>query len=185
MDILENYFKTIITEIGEDTARDGLLQTPKRAAKAIRYLTAGYDADIKKTLNNALFKSDNDEMVIINDIEFYSLCEHHLLPFFGKCHVAYIPSGTIIGLSKIPRIIDIFARRLQVQENLSLQIANAISDATGSADVAVIIDARHMCMMMRGVQKQDVNVRTSSVKGLFKNDSKKMQILLNSIRQIR
>src|SRR5438046_3945919 len=147
---MEEEFKKIILNIGEDLNRDGLKDTPKRAAKAFQFLTHGYQLSLEKVVNGALFESDNDEMIIVKDIELYSLCEHHLLPFIGKCHVAYIPKGKILGLSKVARIVDIFARRLQVQENLTKQIANTMMEVTKASGVGVIIEAKHLCMMMRG-----------------------------------
>jgi len=166
-DIQESY-ETILKKIGEDPTREGLQDTPLRAAKAMQFLTKGYSEDINKVINNAIFETDNDEMVIVKNIELYSLCEHHLLPFFGKAHVAYIPSGKVLGLSKIARIVDVFARRLQIQENLTTQIAETIQDVTGAQGVAVVIEAKHLCMMMRGVEKQNSSMTTSSMLGLFR-----------------
>ncbi len=168
---MDQFFKKLIEEIGEDTSREGLRATPVRAAKAFQYLTKGYKEDIKKVVNNAIFESDNDEMIIVKDIELYSLCEHHLLPFFGKCHVGYLPAGKIIGLSKIARIVDVFARRLQVQENLTKQIAESIMEVTSAQGVAVVIEARHLCMMMRGVEKQNSLMKTSCMLGLFRSEN--------------
>ncbi len=168
---MDQFFKKLIEEIGEDTTREGLRATPARAAKAFQYLTKGYKEDIKKVVNNAVFESDNDEMIIVKDIELYSLCEHHLLPFFGKCHVGYLPAGKIIGLSKIARIVDVFARRLQVQENLTKQIAESIMEVTSARGVAVVIEARHLCMMMRGVEKQNSLMKTSCMLGLFRSEN--------------
>src|SRR5258708_5158755 len=148
---METYFKQIIESIGEDVTRDGLKDTPKRAAKALKFLTHGYELSVDKVVNGALFEVDNDEMIIVKDIELYSLCEHHLLPFIGKCHVAYIPKGKVIGLSKIARLVDMFARRLQVQERLTKQIAETVLQVTNARGVGVIIEAKHLCMMMRGV----------------------------------
>ncbi len=166
---MEQIFKKLIEDIGEDTNREGLRASPLRAAKAFQYLTKGYKEDIQKVVNNAIFESDNDEMIIVKDIELYSLCEHHLLPFFGKCHVGYLPQGKIIGLSKIARIVDIFARRLQVQENLTKQIAESIMDVTKAQGVGVVIEARHLCMMMRGVEKQNSLMKTSCMLGQFRS----------------
>ncbi len=166
---MDQYFKKLLQDIGEDTNREGLRDTPLRAAKALQYLTKGYKEDIHKVVNNAIFESDNDEMIIVKDIELYSLCEHHMLPFFGKCHVGYLPSGKILGLSKIARIVDIFARRLQVQENLTKQIAEAIRDFTNAQGVGVVIEARHLCMMMRGVEKQNSVMKTSCMLGQFRS----------------
>jgi len=167
--LLKNKFEDILDSMGEDKSRDGLLKTPERAAKAMQYLTQGYDLDPEAILTGALFKEDYSEMVIVKDIELYSLCEHHILPFFGKAHVAYIPNGHIVGLSKIPRIIDAFARRLQVQERLTDQILHCIQDTLKPLGVAVVIEAAHMCMMMRGVQKQNSITTTSAFTGEFKN----------------
>ncbi len=165
---LANHYSAILTELGEDITRDGLKDTPTRAAKAMQFLTRGYHQSLEEVVNGAIFESDNDEMVVVKDIELYSLCEHHLLPFIGKCHVAYIPTGKVIGLSKIARIVDMFARRLQIQENLTKQIADAVSDVTQATGVAVIIEAKHMCMMMRGVEKQNSVMSTSVMLGQFR-----------------
>ena len=166
---MEQAFLEILKQIGEDPSRAGLVDTPKRAAKAMEFLTQGYSMDIDDVINNALFPSDTDEMVIVKNIELYSMCEHHMLPFIGKCHVAYIPNGKVIGLSKIARVVDVFARRLQIQENLTNEIANCIVDKTHAAGAAVIIEAQHMCMMMRGVQKQNSIMTTSCMLGAFRN----------------
>jgi GTP cyclohydrolase I len=167
---VEKAFAEIIKKIGENPDRDGLLDTPKRAAKAFEFLTEGYRRNVKEVVNDALFESDCNEMVVVSGIELYSLCEHHLLPFIGKCHVAYIPSGKVLGLSKVARIVDLYARRLQIQEGLTTQIANTMMDVTGAEGVGVIIEARHMCMMMRGVQKQNSVMRTSAMLGVFKDN---------------
>jgi GTP cyclohydrolase IA len=159
----------ILRELGEDPTRDGLKETPRRVDKALRFLTSGYAADLKEIVNGALFQVKTDEMVIVKDIEFYSMCEHHMLPFYGKMHVGYLPKDHVIGLSKIPRIVDVFARRLQVQERLTQQVAGAIQDLTGARGVAVICEARHFCMMMRGVEKQHSGTTTSSMLGAFRN----------------
>lgn len=164
---LEDRYKDMIDLIGEDITRDGLNNTPERAAKAFQFLTQGYDMDAEEILRSAMFKEEYSEMVIVKDIELYSLCEHHLLPFFGKAHVAYIPNGYIVGLSKIPRVIDVFARRLQVQERLTGQILHAIHNTLNPLGVAVVIEAAHMCMMMRGVQKQNSLTTTSAFTGEF------------------
>ncbi|WP_206045480.1 GTP cyclohydrolase I FolE [Oceanicoccus sagamiensis] len=165
-------FEQIIDGVGEDRQRDGLLDTPKRAAKAMQFLTKGYDQTVEEIVNGALFESDANEMVLVSDIELYSMCEHHMLPFIGKCHVAYIPNGKVVGLSKIARIVDMYARRLQIQESLTSQIGRAIMDVTGAAGVGVIIEAKHMCMMMRGVEKQNSVMRTSSLMGSFRDNDK-------------
>src|SRR5581483_3261909 len=164
---MQELIRKLLAELGEDPDREGLLDTPKRVDKAYRFLTSGYTADIDRVLNNALFTVDYNEMVIVKDIDFYSLCEHHLLPFFGKCHVAYIPSHKVIGLSKIPRLVDVYARRLQVQERLTRQIADTISDKISPLGVAVVIEATHLCMSMRGVEKQNSFAVTSAMLGAF------------------
>ena len=166
---MEKIYRKLLQEIGEDLNRDGLKETPARAAKAFEYLTKGYQENVESIINHALFESDNDEMIIVKDIELYSLCEHHLLPFFGKCHVGYLPDGKIIGLSKIARIVDVFARRLQVQENLTKQIAETVMKSTGAKGVGVVIEAKHLCMMMRGVEKQNSIMKTSCMLGLFRS----------------
>jgi GTP cyclohydrolase I len=165
---MENAYASIIAAVGEDLERPGLKDTPARAAKAFRYLCKGYEEDLDTIVNGAIFPSDNDEMVIVKDIELYSLCEHHLLPFIGKVHVAYLPSGKVLGLSKIARIVDMYARRLQIQENLTKQIADAVQQVTDARGVGVIIEARHMCMMMRGVEKQNSAMKTSIMLGRFR-----------------
>jgi GTP cyclohydrolase I len=169
---VEEHFKAIIKAVGEDPEREGLLKTPSRAAKAFEFLTSGYRMDLETVLNNAVFHEEHTSMIIVRDIEFYSLCEHHLLPFFGRAHVAYIPDGKIIGLSKVARIVDMFARRLQVQERLTQQIASAIECAVQPQGVAVVLEAQHLCMMTRGVQKQGSLMVTSSVSGEFHEDEK-------------
>ncbi len=166
---LEQAYFDIIAKV-DDPQRAGLLDTPKRAAKAFDFLTQGYQKTPEEVINGALFPSDNSEMVIVRDVELYSMCEHHLLPFIGKCHVAYLPSGKVIGLSKIARIVDVFARRLQIQENLTTEIANAIQELTDAAGVAVIIEAKHLCMMMRGVEKQNSSMKTSAMLGAFRDN---------------
>ena len=168
---MEESFYRLINDIGEDITREGLRSTPQRAAKAWQYLTKGYTEDIDKTINNAIFSSDNDEMIIVKDIEIYSLCEHHLLPFFGRCHVGYLPDGKIIGLSKIARIVDVFAKRLQIQENLTKEIAETLMKYTGAKGVGVVIEASHLCMMMRGVEKQNSRMKTSCMLGLFRTQN--------------
>jgi len=166
---MENAYRDIIAAIGEDLTRPGLAETPRRAAKAMDFLMRGYRQDIDEVINNALFPSASEEMVIVKNIELYSMCEHHMLPFIGKCHVAYIPRGKVIGLSKIARIVDIFARRMQIQENLTKEIAETIVTKTGASGAAVIIEAQHMCMMMRGVEKQNSVMTTSCMLGAFRN----------------
>ncbi|MDB9907320.1 GTP cyclohydrolase I FolE [Gammaproteobacteria bacterium] len=163
-------FKHMLKDIGEDETRDGLQDTPKRAAAAFKFLNHGYKMSLDKVVNNALFDSEIEDMVLVRDIEFYSLCEHHMLPFNGRCHVAYIPEGKVLGLSKIARIVDMFARRLQIQERLTHQIADAITEITGCKGCAVVIEAQHMCMVMRGVQKQNSVMKTSSMVGAFRNN---------------
>jgi GTP cyclohydrolase I len=165
---LADLYAQILEGIGEDPKREGLQDTPERAARAMEYLTRGYHQTIDEVVNNAVFESDNDEMILVRNIELYSLCEHHLLPFIGKCHVAYIPTGKVIGLSKIARIVDMFARRLQIQENLTKEIADTLMQAIAPAGVGVIIEARHLCMMMRGVEKQNSMMTTSMMLGSFR-----------------
>jgi len=169
---LEKCVKEILEHIGEDPNREGLLDTPKRVTKAWEFMCGGYKEDPQKIMQKALFTSSNDEMVVVKDIEFYSMCEHHMLPIIGKAHVAYIPNGKVIGLSKIPRVIDVFARRLQIQEQLTEQICDSINEAINPKGVAVVIDARHMCMEMRGVQKINSSTVTSALRGLFKKEKK-------------
>ncbi len=166
----ENLIRQLLAEIGEDHQREGLLQTPARVVKAWEFLTSGYHADVMEILNGALFEEQYNEMVIVKDIDFYSLCEHHLLPFYGKCHVAYVPNGRVVGLSKIPRIVDVFARRLQVQERMTNEIAKTLMEVLQPSGVAVVTEARHLCMLMRGVQKQNTVVTNSAVLGLFHED---------------
>ncbi|WP_277962943.1 GTP cyclohydrolase I FolE [Pseudomonas sp. RIT-To-2] len=178
---LPQHYREILKDLGEDPDREGLVDTPKRAAKAMQYLCHGYDQTLEQIVNGALFASDNDEMVIVKDIELYSLCEHHLLPFIGKAQVAYIPTGKVLGLSKIARIVDMFARRLQIQENLTRQIAEAVRDVTQAAGVAVVIEAQHMCMMMRGVEKQNSVMNTSVMLGAFRDSSTTRQEFLQLI----
>mgnify|MGYP001283282079 FL=1 len=167
---MEKAFEKIISLTGEDLSRPGLTKTPARAAKAFEYLTSGYNVDLNQLINNALFPSDSEEMVMVKDIELFSLCEHHLLPFIGKCHVAYIPNGKVLGLSKIARVVDMFSRRLQLQETLAQQIASTIQKVTSAQGVGVIIEAKHMCMMMRGVEKQNSSMKTSAMLGLFRSN---------------
>jgi GTP cyclohydrolase I len=175
---MEQAFRTILEQVGEDPKREGLLDTPARAAKAMEFLTKGYSETLDSLVNEALFASDTSEMILVQDIELYSMCEHHMLPFIGKCHVAYLPTGRVLGLSKVARIVDMYARRLQIQENLTKQIAEAIHSVTGAAGVGVIIEAQHMCMMMRGVEKQNSMMKTSIMLGQFQADqSTRMEFL--------
>jgi GTP cyclohydrolase I len=167
-DTLAAHYKAILEGLGEDSSREGLQDTPQRAAKAMQFLTKGYQQTLTEIVNGAIFESDNDQMVIVKDIELYSLCEHHLLPFIGKCHIAYLPNGKVLGLSKFARIVDMFARRLQIQENLTRQVAEAVQSITGAKGVAVIIESKHMCMMMRGVEKQNSSMNTSVMLGAFR-----------------
>lgn len=179
---MEAQFTDLLKAIGEDPTREGLVNTPKRAAKAFSYLTKGYNENLESIVNDAVFQSDLSELVIVKNIELYSLCEHHLLPFTGKCHVGYLPDGKIIGLSKIARIVDMYARRLQVQENLTQEIANAILEVTDAQGVAVIIEAKHLCMMMRGVEKQNANMCTSVMLGMLREDSRTRSEFLSLIK---
>ena len=173
----EDLYTELLTRLGEDPQRDGLLKTPERTEKAMTFLTQGYQEDPTKILRGALFDVDYDEMVIVRDIEVFSLCEHHMLPFFGKVHVAYIPNGKVIGLSKIPRLVDVFARRLQVQERLTRQIADSIQEAIEPQGVGVVIEARHLCMMMRGVEKQNSSTVTSAMLGVFHQQNTRAEFL--------
>jgi GTP cyclohydrolase I len=179
---MEQQFRAIIEAVGENPQREGLLRTPARAARAMQFLTQGYEQDVGEIVNGAIFESSNDEMVIVRHIEMYSLCEHHLLPFIGQCHVAYLPNGKVIGLSKIPRIVDMFARRLQIQENLTKQIGECIQEVTQANGVAVVIEAKHLCSMMRGVGKQNSDMVTSMMVGRFREDPRTRQEFLNLIR---
>jgi GTP cyclohydrolase I len=179
---MQDHFKNILQQIGEDPDREGLRNTPLRAEKAMKYMTQGYHQSIDEIVNGALFKSDNEEMVIVKNIELYSLCEHHLLPFIGKCHAAYLPKGKILGLSKVARIVDVFARRLQVQENLTKEIAETILKVTNAYGVGVIIEAQHLCMMMRGVEKQNPMMTTSVMLGSFREDHRTRSEFLNLIK---
>jgi GTP cyclohydrolase I len=179
---MQELIRKLLVDLGEDPAREGLRDTPARVEKAYRFLTSGYHADIDRVLNNALFTVDYSEMVIVKDIDFYSLCEHHLLPFFGKCHVAYIPSTKVIGLSKIPRVVDVFARRLQVQERLTNQIADTIQDKVAPLGVAVVMEATHLCMSMRGVEKQNSFAVTSAMQGSFRNNARTRMEFLELIK---
>jgi GTP cyclohydrolase I len=177
VDEIKSNYESILKNIGEDTTRNGIVKTPERAAKAMQFLTQGYNMDPKEILLGAMFEEPYDDMVLIKDIELYSLCEHHMLPFFGKVHVGYIPNGKIVGLSKIPRIIDVFARRLQVQERLTHDILECINDTLQPKGVGVVIEAQHMCMMMRGVQKQNSATTTSGFRGEFKNQETRSEFL--------
>jgi GTP cyclohydrolase I len=179
---LESHFRALLEAIGEDPEREGLLKTPRRAAEALRYFTRGYHQDVKTVLNNAIFEEQYDDMVIVRDIEFYSLCEHHLVPFFGKCHVGYLPGGKIVGLSKIARLVEMFSRRLQVQERLTHEIAHALNDAIQPRGVAVVMQARHLCMMMRGVEKQGSQMVTSAVLGAFRERDRTRDEFMSLLR---
>jgi len=174
---IKKNFESIIDDLGEDTSREGIVKTPERAAKAMQYLTSGYEMDAAAILKGAMFKEEYDDMVIVKDIELYSLCEHHMLPFFGKAHIAYIPNGHIVGLSKLPRIVDVFSRRLQVQERLTHDILECINDTLKPKGVAVVIEASHMCMMMRGVQKQNSTTTTSGFRGQFEKIETRTEFL--------
>ena len=171
--------------LGEDPSRDGLKQTPTRVAESLKFLTQGYKTNPKTVLNNALFEVDSDEMVIVKDIDFYSLCEHHMLPFFGKCHIAYLPKGKVIGLSKLPRLVDVYARRLQVQERMTQEIATTIRDLIHADGVGVVIEAQHLCMMMRGVEKQNSYAITSTMLGRFRDDARTRMEFLELIHHRR
>ncbi len=179
---LARCYREIITRVGEDISREGLLRTPERAAKAMEFLTRGYEQSLEEIVNDAIFPSDNDEMVIVKDIELYSLCEHHMLPFIGKAHVAYLPDGKVIGLSKVARIVDMYARRLQIQEQLTTQIALAIEQVIGAKGVGVIIEASHLCMMMRGVQKQNSLTTTSMMLGTFRENQSTREEFLTLVK---
>ncbi len=178
---MEKIISQILNEIGEDQQREGLIDTPKRVAQAYEYLTSGYNKKIEDVLNDAIFTEKYDEMVIVKNIDFFSLCEHHMLPFYGKVHVAYLPDGKILGLSKIPRIVEVFARRLQVQERMTQQIADTINKYIQPKGVAVVSEAYHMCMMMRGVEKQNSSATASAVHGIFKEDARTRAEFLNLI----
>jgi GTP cyclohydrolase I len=179
---MEDLVRQLLSQLGEDPARDGLRETPRRVAKSLDFLTSGYRTDLDALVNNALFDVEYSEMVIVRDIDFYSMCEHHLLPFYGKCHVAYLPSKRVIGLSKIPRIVDMFARRLQVQERLTEQVADAITDKVQPLGVAVVMEATHLCMAMRGVEKQNSITITSAMRGTFRSDARTRGEFLELIR---
>lgn len=179
---MEKTIKQLLKQLGENPQREGLKKTPQRVTQAWHYLTQGYHQDIKKIINKALFTDSNDEMIVVKDIELYSICEHHLLPFFGKCHIAYIPNGTIIGLSKLPRLVDHFARRLQIQERLTSQIAMTLEEILQPIGVGVVIEAVHLCMMMRGVEKQNSQAITSCMLGAFRTKTATRQEFLQLIR---
>ncbi len=181
-EMIRDHVREMLTLLGEDPQREGLLRTPKRVEEAYRYLTRGYTLDLEKILNDAIFTEECNEMVLVRNIEFYSLCEHHMLPFYGRCHVAYLPKGKIIGLSKIPRIVDMFSRRLQVQERLTTQIAVTLDKVLSPHGVAVVMEGKHLCMMMRGVEKQNSFVTTSSMLGSFKQERATRMELLNLLQ---
>ena len=182
---MQDLIRQLLSELGEDPDREGLARTPLRVEKALKFLTSGYDAQVADILNDALFTVDYSEMVIVKDIDFYSLCEHHLLPFFGKCHVAYVPQGRVIGLSKIPKLVDVFARRLQIQERMTNQIAATIVEAVAPLGVAVVCEGRHLCMSMRGVEKQNVMAVTSAMLGVFQDNARTRMEFLELIRDDR
>ena len=179
---MESLIRQLLVELGEDPSREGLVLTPRRVAKALKFLTSGYDANVDQVLNNALFTVDYSEMVIVKDIDFFSLCEHHLLPFFGKCHVAYIPRKQVIGLSKIPRVVDMFSRRLQIQERLTNEIAETIQQKINPLGVAVVMEATHLCMAMRGVEKQNSVAVTSAMLGVFREKSRTRMEFLELVK---
>ena len=182
MDKIKEITKELLLEIGEDPNREGLIKTPHRVSKSWKYLTGGYSQTIEDVVNEAIFSVENEDMIIVKDINYYSLCEHHLLPFMGRVHVGYIPNGKVLGLSKIPRIIDIFARRLQLQEQLTYQIAESITDFLNPKGVGVVIEGEHLCMRMRGVQKQNATMQTSSMTGIFRKEEKTREEFLNLIK---
>ena len=184
-DPIEGYVHAMLKELGEDPGRDGLLKTPSRVARSLRFLTSGYEQSPHEILNNALFEVSYDEMVVVKDIDFYSLCEHHLIPFFGRAHVAYIPNGKVVGLSKIPRLVEMFARRLQVQERMTTEIAETIEEVLRPKGVGVVVEASHLCMMMRGVERQNAYAISSSLKGSFSEDSKTRSEFMELIRHRR
>lgn len=181
MDKIEKITKELLIELGQDPGREGLIKTPHRVSKSWRFLVGGYNQTIDQVVNDAIFSVDNQDMIIVKDINYYSLCEHHLLPFMGKVHVGYIPNGKVLGLSKIPRIVDIYARRLQLQEQLTQQIAKGITEFLNPKGVGVVIEGEHMCMRMRGVQKQNASMQTSSMTGVFRNEKKTREEFLNLI----
>lgn len=181
IDSLANHYRNLITDLGEDPDREGLVDTPRRAAKAMQFLNRGYSQSLEEIVNGAVFSSETDEMVLVKDIELYSMCEHHLLPFIGKCHIAYLPNGKVLGLSKFARIVDMYARRMQIQENLTRQIADAVQQVTDAQGVAVVIEARHLCMMMRGVEKQNSSMTSSVMLGAFREKSSTRQEFLTLV----
>jgi len=178
---MKEYFKNILKKIGENPEREGLIKTPQRAAEAFKFFTSGYKQDLNEIVNDAIYKESSNNMIVLKDIEFYSLCEHHLLPFFGKCHIGYVPNGKVLGLSKLPRIVEMYARRLQIQERITAQIADAINSIIKPKGVAVVMEAVHLCMMMRGVEKQSSKTITSSVLGLFAKNRKTREEFLKLI----
>jgi len=180
---VEELFSKMITEVGEDVTREGLVDTPMRAAKAFKFLNNGYDKTLEEVINGAIFEADTEDMVIVKDVELYSLCEHHLLPFIGKCHIAYIPDGKVLGLSKLARIVDMYARRMQIQEKLTKQIADAVELSIGAKGVGVVVEAKHLCMMMRGVEKQNSVMTTSVMTGIFREDRSTRMEFLNLINR--
>jgi len=182
---LQELVREMLVRLGEDPEREGLKRTPSRVEKALTYLTRGYKQDAESVLNGAVFTSDYDEMVIVKEIDFFSLCEHHLLPFFGKCHIAYLPDKRIVGLSKLPRLVDVFSRRLQVQEKLTMEIARAIEEKLKPKGVGVVMEAAHLCVMMRGVEKQNAHMVTSSMRGRFRSDARSREEFLTLIRKNR
>ena len=181
VDKAAEFYRGLIVQTGENVERDGLLKTPERAAKALQFLTQGYDQSLVEVVNDAVFETTNDQMVIVRGVEFYSMCEHHMLPFIGTCHVGYLPSEKVIGLSKIARIIDMFARRLQIQEQMTQEIAEAIQEVTNARGVGVLVEAKHLCMMMRGVEKQNSSMKTSVMLGSFRSDVKTRSEFLNLV----
>ena len=183
IDDLEKVYAKLIQSVGEDASREGLKKTPARAARAMEFLTRGYRQTVEEAVNGAIFTADSDEIILVKDIELYSICEHHLLPFIGKCHVAYIPKGKVIGLSKVARIVDLFARRLQIQESLTKQIADALNTSIHPMGVAVVIEAQHLCMMMRGVEKQNSIMKTSCMLGAFRNSAQTRAEFFSLIHQ--
>ncbi len=179
---LDGLIAELLTALGEDVSREGLLRTPQRIERSLRFLMSGYDASVEDVVNGALFTSEASDMVVVKDIEFFSLCEHHMLPFFGKAHVAYIPNGSVLGLSKFARVVDVFARRMQIQERMTAQIADALSEVLRPEGIAVVVEASHLCMMMRGVEKQGATTRTAAMRGVFKSDPRTRQEFIESIR---